>query len=172
MAVAATLLAAWLSDRLHHRYGFILFGLIIAIIGYGILLGQRKLSLNVKFMALFFGAAGTAMTAPNILVWVSNNMAGHYKRAFGSAIQLTIGNMSGFIGGNVFLASEAPTYPTAFGTTVGLLMSSGLASTVFYLGLRAENRKRDSGGRDQRLQLPKDMVENLGDDHPEFRFTM
>lgn len=172
VAVAVTLTAAWLSDRLHHRYGFILLGLAIAIIGYAILLGQKKLSLNVKFMALFFGAAGTAMTAPNVLVWVSNNMAGHYKRAFGSAMQLTIGNMSGFIGGNVFLASEAPTYPTAYKTTVGLLVFSGLLSTVFCFGLRAENRKRDRGKRDHRLQLPKDMVENLGDDHPEFRFTM
>jgi hypothetical protein len=34
-----------------------------------------------------------------------------------------------------------------------------------------ENKKRDRGERNGRLLLPKEQVENLGDDHPEFRFN-
>jgi hypothetical protein len=43
--------------------------------------------------------------------------------------------------------------------------------TIFYFGMMAENKKRDRGERDDRLSLPKEELENLGDDHPEFRFT-
>lgn len=43
-----------------------------------------------------------------------------------------------------------------------VLVSSGLASTVFYFGLRAVHRKRDRRGlfRHVLLQISKDMVEN------------
>jgi hypothetical protein len=42
---------------------------------------------------------------------------------------------------------------------------------VTELGLWWENRLRDRGKRDYRLRLPTDEAENLGDDHPSFRFT-
>lgn len=45
------------------------------------------------------------------------------------------------------------------------------ALTIAYVaGLRLENAKRDKGGRDYRIKLPKEL-ENLGDDHPEFRLV-
>jgi len=42
---------------------------------------------------------------------------------------------------------------------------------VYVAGLRLENPKRDKGGRDYRIKLPKEELENLGDDHPEFRLV-
>ena len=46
----------------------------------------------------------------------------------------------------------------------------GIACILLFVGLRTENKKRDRGERDYRLALPKDEVENLGDDHLSLRF--
>jgi hypothetical protein len=43
------------------------------------------------------------------------------------------------------------------------------ACVVLLLGVRAENKKRDRGERDWRLE--GEDADNLGDDHPHFRFT-
>jgi hypothetical protein len=37
--------------------------------------------------------------------------------------------------------------------------------------LRAENKKRDAGKRDDLNNLPADELDNLGDSHPKFRFS-
>jgi len=50
-----------------------------------------------------------------------------------------------------------------------LLILTGIAAVTFYIGLKRENAKRDAGERDDRLQLPD--ADNLGDDHPSFRFS-
>jgi hypothetical protein len=39
------------------------------------------------------------------------------------------------------------------------------------MGLKRENRKRGRGERDWRFSLPKEELENLGDDHPDYRFN-
>lgn len=42
-------------------------------------------------------ATGQYASVPCILVWMSNNSAGHYKRATTSALQLAIANCGGFV---------------------------------------------------------------------------
>lgn len=69
---------------------------------------------------------------------------------------------------NIFITSQAPLYPVGYGVSLSLMLLCGIASTVFYFGLKAENRKRDRGGRDYRYQEAD--TDNMGDDHPEFRF--
>jgi hypothetical protein len=92
------LVAAWASDRLHHRYSFTMGGIILATIGYGLLLGQGPpskiggLPLNVRYMAIFFVTSGVIyynslkflqhllmrtqvyITQPICIVWLANNM--------------------------------------------------------------------------------------------------
>jgi hypothetical protein len=43
------------------------------------------------------------------------------------------------------------------------------ACTVLFLGARRENKKRDRGERDWRLE--GEDADNLGDDHPHFRYA-
>ena len=76
------------------------------------------------------------------------------------------------IASNVFLNTQAPRYPLGYGVSLALLLFSGLMCCVFFVGLRIENRKRDQGCRDWRLDvLPENERDNLGDDHPRFRFV-
>jgi hypothetical protein len=177
VCTGVTLISAWASDRLRHRYSFIMGGIILATIGYIILLAQGPvegpgaLPYSVRYMAVFFVVSGIYITQPISIVWLTNNMGGHYKRAFGTATQIGIGNVGGIIGSNIYLTKQAPRFWTGYGTALAMLWFCALMSTILYFGMIAENKKRDRGERDDRLSLPKAQLENLGDAHPEFRFS-
>ena len=96
-----TLFCAWWSDRIQHRYAFTIGGVILATIGYIILLCQGPLKevdrmpIGVRYLAIFFITSGNYITQPLAVVWLANNMGGHYKRSFGAALQIGIGNVGG-----------------------------------------------------------------------------
>lgn len=172
VSAAGMLSAAWASDRLRHRYGFIILGTLIATIGYGILIGQTGLNRETKYAAVFLVCLGGYIATPIALAWNANNMSGHWKRAFGSGFQITLGNIAGIIGANIFLAPEAPKYHTGYGTAFGMLWMGALAATVLVVLMRRENAKRAAGLRDGRLNAPHEEVTNMGDYHPSFRYTL
>jgi len=75
------------------------------------------------------------------------------------------------VASNVFISTQAPQYPVGYGVSLAMLLMCGTACTVFFFGLRMENKKRDRGGRDYRFAEGEAALANMGDDHPEFRFT-
>lgn len=171
VAAVVSLISAFLSDRLRHRYGFAMLGIFIATIGYIILLAQHTVSVNVRYFAIYLIVSGGYITQPLTLVWLANNMGGHYKRSINAAMQIGFGNCAGIIASNIYITDQKPTYPVGYGVSLGLLWLCGISCTVFFIGLMVENKNRDRGKRDDRLTLPKEEVENLGDDHPTFRFA-
>lgn len=72
-----------------------LFALIPAIIGYAVIANVHNN--HVKYGMTFLMATGMYSAVPPVLVWNSNNSAGHYKRATTSALQLAIANSGGFV---------------------------------------------------------------------------
>ena len=171
VATIVCLTSALLTDRLRHRYAFTIIGITVASIGYIILLAQESVSVGVRYFAVYLVVAGCYITQPITLVWLSNNMGGHYKRSISAAVQIGLGNSGGIIASNIYITNQKPKYPVGYGVSLGLLWVCAIACTSLFIGLRIENKKRDRGERDYRLTLPKDEVENLGDDHPSFRFT-
>ena len=171
VAAVTCLVSAVLTDRLRHRYAFAMLGVMIASIGYIILLAQRSVSVSVRYFAVYLVMAGGYITQPITLVWLSNNMGGVYNRNFNAALQIGFGNLAGIIASNIYITTQKPRYPVGYGVSLALMLMCGVACTVFALGLRLENKKRERGERDARLSLPKEEVENLGDDHPKLRFT-
>jgi dipeptide/tripeptide permease len=162
-----TLACAWFSDRLQHRYLFTIGGLSLACVGYIVLLCQNDIKaadampIGVRYAMIFFITSGNYIAQPLAVVWLANNMGGHYKRSFGAAIQIGVGNIGGIVGSNIFLAAEAPYYKTGYGTGLGLLLFGMCMCSVFYFGMMWENKKRDRGERDHRFNLPKDQLENV-----------
>jgi hypothetical protein len=98
-------------------------------------------------------------------------MGGHLKRGVSSALQIGLGNCGGIVASNIYLPKQRPRYPVGFGVSLGLVWLCGFSAIVFLLLIRSENKKRDRGEHDHRLNAPPEEVENLGDDHPGFRFT-
>ncbi|KAL8698788.1 MAG: hypothetical protein Q9201_006380 [Fulgogasparrea decipioides] len=170
--LVAALVTAWTSDRLRHRFSFVIVGAGINVIGYIVLLAQAKVFVKVRYMALYFIECGLWTGAPVEIVWVTSNLGGHYKRAVGSGIVVAMANMSGFISSNVFITGQAPRYPVGYGVALGMTAVAALAGTVLYLGMKQENRRRDRGERDHRLLLEKEQLDNVGDEHPDFRYAL
>ncbi|KAF1982042.1 MFS general substrate transporter [Aulographum hederae CBS 113979] len=169
VALVVSLIVAVATDKLRHRYGFTMLGVAIATIGYIILLSQTGLAVGVKYFALFLVASGGFITQTVALGWLANCMSGHYKRSVSSASQVGFGNIGGIIASNIFLDKEAPAYKTGYSVSLGLLLMCGAACTALFVLLVRENRKRERGERDYRL-LGEDR-DNLGDDHPAWRFA-
>jgi hypothetical protein len=96
VAAVVTFATSILTDWLRHRYGFILFGVIFVSIGYIILLcqgplakphhPQTGLSVHIRYMAVVFVCTKVYIFQPIAIVWLANNLSGHYKGALGPAI--------------------------------------------------------------------------------------
>lgn len=169
VATVFSLSAAWITDRVKHRYLFCITGLCVASVGYIMLLAQNGLSSGVKYFALFLIVPGGYITQPIVLGWMANVVSGHYKRSVSSAVQIGIGNLGGIVASNVFLESEAPKYRTGYGVSLGMLWICGISCTLLYLLVGWENKKRERGERDYRLESTD--ADNLGDDHPSYRLV-
>ncbi|KAM0250027.1 hypothetical protein ACHAQJ_008796 [Trichoderma viride] len=171
-AAGMMIIGAWASDRLKHRFGFFVAGTAMVTIGYGMLLAQVGKSRDYKFGAVFLVFGGAYMVTPMALAWLQNNLSGQWKRAFGSSIQVMIGNIAGIIGSNIFLVNEAPTYVTGYSVALAFMWLGAISAAIMFFLMRRENKKRDAGERDDRLNLPEDVKNNLGDAYPTFRFTL
>lgn len=88
---------AVLSDRFRIRGVMMLVTLPLAIIGYAVIANTD--SMKVKYGMTFLMATGLYTAVPCVLGWISNNSAGHYKRATTTAAQLAIANSGGFVAG-------------------------------------------------------------------------
>jgi dipeptide/tripeptide permease len=169
VATIGCLGAAYLADRMRHRYGFTMLGVCITTVGYILLLLQHNVPTGVRYFSLFLLVTGGYITQPVLLAWLSNTMGGHYKRSISSAFQIGFGNLGGIVASNVYLTHEAPLYWTGYGVSLGMVWICGLACTLMYFLAVRENKKRDRGERDDRLLQPD--AGNLGDDHPSWRYA-
>jgi len=91
-ACMCVLVNALLADRFLLRWPFVVFPLFFSLIGIVI---ARTVSPEDKpgviYLAMFFVAGGTFPCTPAIVAWLSNNLAGQWKRATGMALEFTIG---------------------------------------------------------------------------------
>ena len=97
-AAGCAIIAAILSDRLNHRFGFIVVGCCIATIGYVILLNMDHVPVGARYFALYAITCGGYIAQPITIVFLSNNVSGHYKRAVSSGLQIGLGNIGGIVG--------------------------------------------------------------------------
>lgn len=171
VATVLALTAALLSDYLKHRFTFIIAGCLVATVGYAILLSMESVPVGARYFAVFAIVGGGYIAQPITLGWLSNNLAGHYKRGAGAALQVGVGNIGGIIASNIYLEGQAPTYHLGFGLGLALVWFCVLAAVVFLLYIMRENKLRNAGKRDDRYNLPEEERNNMGDDYPAFRFT-
>lgn len=97
MAAVVTVIVSFVSDRLNLRGIVMLVTLPLAIMGYAAIANVGEHDNQVKYGMTFLMAIGLYASVPPVLVWNSNNSAGHYKRATTSGVQLMIANCGGFI---------------------------------------------------------------------------
>lgn len=93
VATVTALITAVLTDRMKHRFSFIVAGCCISSIGYAMMLDMMAIPVGARYFALYLIVAGGYIAQPVVIVWLSNNVSGHYKRGVSSAMQIGFGNL-------------------------------------------------------------------------------
>lgn len=122
VATVFTIMISIISDRLKLRGVIMLFVLIPAIIGYAVISTISIHHPKVKYGMTFLMATGMYASVPCVLVWNSNNSAGHYKRATTTALQLMIANSGGFVATFIYPKKQGPQYRQGHTVVLGLLV--------------------------------------------------
>lgn len=97
VAAVITVLVSFISDRLQVRGIIMLVTLPLAIIAYAAIANVGEQDNHIKYGMTVLMATGLYASVPPVLVWKSNNSAGHYKRATSLGVQLMIANSGGFV---------------------------------------------------------------------------
>ncbi|CAG8934047.1 unnamed protein product [Penicillium salamii] len=147
VAAVITVIVAIVSDRLRLRGVVMLFTLPIAIIGYAAIANIN--SPRVQYGMTFLMATGQYASVPCILVWLSNNSAGHYKRATTSAMQLAIANAGGFVATFNYPSRDGPLFHRGHTIILGLLVFAWFMILLNVLYCAKINRDKKNGKYDQ-----------------------
>ncbi|KAI1267013.1 MFS general substrate transporter [Xylariaceae sp. FL1019] len=155
-AVAAvfTVATAWLSDHFKVRGIIMLCTLPIGIIGYAVIANVDNS--RVKYGMTFLMATGLYSSVPPVLGWLSNNSAGHYKRATTSALQLAIANAGGFVAVFIYPSVEGPRYYKGHTIVLSLLSAGWVLVLCNVLYCRKINKDKANGKYDQYMDYKDD----------------
>lgn len=91
----SVLVVAHFSDRYKRRGVFMLGGIVLAIIGYIMLIASADP--YTQYGGTFLVASGIFPCSPLVMGWLSNNLHPHYVRATGTGYQIMIANLAAFI---------------------------------------------------------------------------
>lgn len=166
-AFLLTLTVAILSERLKLRAPFIMGSSGFAIIGYIILLTETRPA--AAYVGTILAAGGIYPAVAIVLSWPANNVSGQTKRATANAMQISIGILGAVLGTQLYRANDGPRFFLGHGFALGYLAANIPVVGTLWVILRAENRKRDRGERNARVDGIGD-DEWLGDEDPRWRF--
>ncbi|KAF9565867.1 MFS general substrate transporter [Agrocybe pediades] len=172
MAAAVwALFCAWNSYRIKQRCIPIIYSVLLMVIGYAIAISTKNP--HARYAACFLSVAGGSPSGPMYLTWVTDNSAPDTMRAVTTAAIAGFGQIGSIIAIWTYLPSDAPDYHK--GNTLNLVTSIVVCFMTALGGLyiRWENRKRDNGERDYRLEgKTSKEIEQLGYLHPKFRYQL
>ncbi|KPI42794.1 putative transporter [Cyphellophora attinorum] len=174
----ATVIVAYLSDKYQQRTPFIMGGFTLAVLGFIALLAiPHPHYSGVTYFFLFFVAAGLYCPFVCIVTLVGNNLAPSGRRAVGMALLISMGNLGGIAGSNIFFTADAPKYPVGFGFCLAIDGAGIIMAWVLRKYFQRENRKRDElldreGEAGIRAKYTDQELVDMGDKSPFFRYTL
>lgn len=173
--VTAAILAvifAYLSDRAGKRSPFIIPFLCVMIIGFSMCISTDPTKHpRVVYGGVFIIVCAIYPSFPGNIAWLSNNLAGGYKRSAGMAIQIGVGNLGGAMASNFYRQPDSPRYILGHGLELGFVCLGILAAVILNVSYAAINKRREKklaeggeGGFDRRE------LSELGDKAYTFRY--
>ncbi|CAF0820490.1 unnamed protein product [Adineta ricciae] len=140
-AFITTVTTAYFSDKYARRGIFILFWIVITMIGYIILLVVNDL--GAKYFAVFLAAGGIPPCVATCITFISCNISPQTKRATSLAFMISVGNCGGIISGQIYRTQDAPRFILGHAINLGFCVLSIICTCILMMGLRLENRRRD-----------------------------
>ncbi|KAF7508956.1 hypothetical protein GJ744_008512 [Endocarpon pusillum] len=169
-AAAIAIISAYFSDRHGQRSPFILFFIGMIAIGFVVVLASTGRGVpGVVYAGVFIAVAGIYPAFPGNITWISNNLAGSYKRAAGMAIHIGAGNLAGAMASNFYRAQDGPNYYLGHSLELGFCVAGIIAAVALRIGYERVNKRRDAKGTGE---MSPEELSDLGDKSPSFRYVL
>ncbi|KFY04986.1 hypothetical protein O988_00359 [Pseudogymnoascus sp. VKM F-3808] len=176
-AAILTIIVAYFSDKAakagkaRSPYVFIpmcciLAGFLIAIAGSAA--GNVP---GVVYAGVFIATCGIYPAFPGNVTWISNNLAGSYKRAVGMAFHIGVGNLGGAMASNFYRHRDGPEFLLGHGLEIAFITMGLVAVVVLRINYARINRQRDLL-MDEGSELTDKEISDLGDRAPTFRYQL
>jgi sugar phosphate permease len=173
VAACSTVGVAWWADKRKKRWPFIVGPFCVAMLGSVALLAIPHPRLpGLTYFFLFFLLAGVRPALMGILSWIGNNLAPSWKRAVGMALLISVGNLGGAIGSNIYLEKQTPHYWLGYGFSLGIIVAAMASTMVLKWAYDRENTARDILAESEiRRKYGQTDLLALGDKSPYYRYV-
>ncbi|KAK6209132.1 hypothetical protein LQW54_006586 [Pestalotiopsis sp. IQ-011] len=170
-AAILAIIFAYISDRVGKRSPFVISFLFMMIIGFALCISTENP--KVVYGGVFVAACAIYPSFPGNIAWLSNNLAGSYKRSAGMALQIGVGNLAGALASNFYRARDSPRYILGHALELGFISVGIIAALIQVFAYAAINKKRArqlQAGGDQMVQDQKTLAVK-GDKAATFRYV-
>lgn len=170
-AAVLTVVVAYAADKKRIRSPFIMVCFLFQLIGFIMCISSGKF--GVTYSGVFIAACAIYPTHPTNLTWLSNNLAGSYKRAVGVAIQISMGNMAGAMASNFYRKEDSPRYILGHALEIGFICVGMVAATILIVSYDRINKKRarQVANGEHNGYTPEELSD-LGDRAITFKYTL
>jgi MFS family permease len=144
--ITASILAvifAYFSDRVGKRSPFMIGLFCTMALGFAMCIGVDPTKQpRVVYAGVFIATCSIYPAFPGVISWLSNNLAGSYKRSAGMALQIGVGNLGGAMASNFYRAADRPRYLLGHGLELGFIGAGFIAAIILVVGYSTINKKR------------------------------
>ncbi|CAG8571722.1 8016_t:CDS:2, partial [Scutellospora calospora] len=130
---------AILSDRYRIRSPYLMFSMLVSVIGYSLLVVQSN-SIALKYTGACIVGFGLFAGIPTLLAWLTNNLAGESKRAVGCAMVIACANIGGIASAQLYTSNDAPDYKSGHSIALSLLLVGVIFTIIQYYYLKRVNK--------------------------------
>ncbi|UNI17029.1 hypothetical protein JDV02_003408 [Purpureocillium takamizusanense] len=169
------LVLAHYSDKCATRWPFIVGPFALASVGFIALLALPQPGLpGVTYGFLFCIPLGANAPLVALVTWIGNNLAPSWKRAIGMALLISVGNLGGSIGTNLYLERQKPHYWLGYGFGLGMCIAAIIATLVLKRAYENLNRQREAEWPESevRQKYTNEELLQMGDKSPLFRYIV
>ncbi|KAJ1334965.1 MFS transporter ACS family allantoate permease [Microdochium nivale] len=167
---------SFFADRITWRAPFILAPQMCLIVAFSILFTKSAdVTNNVPlcYFAICLACFGMYPILPGVNAWNVANTPSPTKRAVSIGFLVCVGNIGGLIGSYIYLDSEAPSYPTGYGTSFGFASAGIIAVIVLETSLKRLNKKKELLNEDEiRRQYTDAELDDMGEKSPLFKYAL
>ena len=168
--------SAAFSDRHKWRMPFIVGPQLLVLVGFAISFAYARdieNRIGEMYFAVSLACIGLYPIIPGANAWNANNLAGPLKRSAGIAYLGTFASAGGLAGSFIYIESEAPTYPTGFGTSLAMAGAGVAAALLLEIFLwRINARDARLTVQDIKDRYTDDELIDMGDKSPLFKYIL
>ncbi|KAK8136599.1 major facilitator superfamily transporter [Apiospora sp. TS-2023a] len=169
VAAVLAVVVAYVSDRIGKRSPFVIFFLLMMVVGFSMCISTTNP--KVVYGGVFVVACAIYPAFPGNIAWLSNNLAGSYKRSAGMAIQIGVGNLGGAMASNFYRQKDSPHYTLGHALELGFVAAGIIAAVVLLTAYGAINKKRArSMSQQDDMQFSHAQLAEQGDKAVTFRY--